>query len=58
MTFLPWSGITPTQDWGLSQLALTGDYAHRSCRFAVGTVASKHMDRLATFLSHPVVTKK
>jgi hypothetical protein len=25
---------------------------------AVGTVASKGMDRLATFLSHPVVKKK
>jgi hypothetical protein len=36
----------------------TGDYAHRSCRFAVGPVASKRTDRLGTFLSNPVVKKK
>jgi hypothetical protein len=29
-----------------------------SCRSAVGTVASKGVDRLSTFLSNPVVKKK
>ena len=48
--------LQPTER--IDKLKNTGDYAHRSCRFAVGTVASKRMDRLGTFLSNPVVKKK
>jgi hypothetical protein len=42
----------------LVECALLGSEGSSSLPFAVGTMASKGMDRLSTFLSNPVVKKK